>query len=56
MIERPENIELLKEIVVIKDLIENNFQKGLMVKKLEGRINGYYVGQNKITASTAGRP
>ena len=49
VIERPENIELLKEIVAIKDLINNNFQKGLMVKKLEGRINGYYMGQNKIT-------
>ncbi len=48
VIERPENIELLKEIVAIKDLINNNFQKGLMAKKLEGRINGYYVGGNKI--------
>ena len=49
VIKRPENIELLKEIVAIKDLINNNFQKGLMAKKLEGRINGYNVGQNKIT-------
>ena len=49
VIQRPENIELLKEIVAIKDLINNNFQKNLMARKLEGRINGYNVGQNKRT-------
>ncbi|MBF0121090.1 MAG: hypothetical protein HQK79_19845 [Desulfobacterales bacterium] len=49
IINRPETIELLKEIVAIKALIENNFQKNLMLKKLEGRINGYSVGQTQIT-------
>lgn len=36
-----ENIELLKEIVAIKALLNNNFQKDVMAKKLEQRINGY---------------
>ncbi|MBF0225032.1 MAG: hypothetical protein HQK76_06210 [Desulfobacterales bacterium] len=49
IINSPETIELLKEIVAIKVLIENNFQKSAMFKKLEGRINGYYVGQAQIT-------
>jgi len=48
VIESPDTIEFLKEIVAIKELINNNFQKGLMARKLEDRINGYYMGGNKI--------
>lgn len=44
-----ENIELIKEIVAIKVLINSNFQKQVMSRKLEGRINGYHVGQTKVT-------
>ncbi|MDM8535427.1 DUF6079 family protein [Desulfobacterales bacterium HSG17] len=47
-ISRIENIEILREIVAIKALINNNFNKHIMTKKLEDRINGYYKGQTKI--------
>ncbi len=39
-LEGTENIELLKEIVAIKGLINSNFQKHIISKKLEERING----------------
>ncbi len=39
-LEGVENIELLKEIVAIKQLINSGFQKQVMAKKLEKRING----------------
>jgi len=48
-ITRLENVELLKEIVAIKELRDNNFQKPLMSKKLEQRINGYRQGATDIT-------
>ncbi|MFW9940470.1 MAG: BREX-3 system P-loop-containing protein BrxF [Candidatus Thorarchaeota archaeon] len=44
-----ENTELLKEIVAIKGLINSNFQKHIMVRKLEERINGYNRGNTQIT-------
>jgi len=48
-ITRLENVELLKEIVAIKELRDNNFQKILMSKKLEQRINGYRQGATDVT-------
>ncbi|NLE00367.1 MAG: BREX-3 system P-loop-containing protein BrxF [Fibrobacter sp.] len=48
-LEGAENIEIIKEIVAIRNLINNNFQKHIMSKKLENRINGYEVGKNQIT-------
>lgn len=48
-LEGAENIEIIKEIIAIRNLINNNFQKHIMLKKLEGRINGYEVGKNQIT-------
>jgi len=44
-----ENVELLKEIVAIKNLMNNNFQKQIMAKKLQGRIEGYAVGSTTVT-------
>jgi len=43
-----QNVELLREIVAIKSLIDSNFQKHVMVKKLEERINGYQRGGTNI--------
>jgi hypothetical protein len=40
-LEGAEIVELIKEIVAIKDLFNNNFQKHIMSKKLEERVNGY---------------
>lgn len=48
-ITRLENVELIKEIVAIKELRDSNFQKLLMSKKLEQRINGYKQGATDIT-------
>ncbi len=48
-LEGVENIELLKEIVAINNLINNNFQKSVMAKKLQGRIEGYSIGQTNNT-------
>ncbi|HOX85133.1 MAG TPA: BREX-3 system P-loop-containing protein BrxF [bacterium] len=48
-IDDPDNIERLKEIVAIKSLIELNFQKNIMVRKLDGRINGYTQGSTQVT-------
>ncbi len=44
-----ENVELLKEIIAIKELRDANFQKLLMSRKLEQRINGYKQGATTIT-------
>lgn len=44
-----ENVELLKEIVAIKELRDSNFQKSLMSKKLQDRINGYAMGKTTVT-------
>ncbi|MCP4110753.1 MAG: hypothetical protein GY749_35375 [Desulfobacteraceae bacterium] len=44
-----ENIERIKQIVAIKALINSNFNKSQMLRKLDGRINGYFAGQKKIT-------
>jgi hypothetical protein len=44
-----ENVELLKEIVAIKELRDSNFQKSLMSKKLQDRINGYTMGATTVT-------
>lgn len=41
---RAEHVELIKEIVAIKNLINSNFQIKMMQKKLEQRINGYKQG------------
>jgi len=43
------NVELLKEIVAIKELRDSNFQKVLMSNKLEQRINGYKQGATEVT-------
>lgn len=48
-ITRLENVELIKEIVAIKELRDSNFQKLLMSKKLEQRINGCKQGATDIT-------
>jgi hypothetical protein len=45
----PQNVELLKEIVAIKSLIAKNFQKTIMVRKLDGRINGAQQASPPIT-------
>jgi len=46
---RVRNVELLKEIIAIKELRDSNFQKMLMSKKLEERINGYKKGVEPVT-------
>ncbi|MDR4504923.1 MAG: DUF6079 family protein [Candidatus Scalindua sp.] len=44
-----ENVELLKEIVAIKGLLNNNFQKHIMSRKLDERINGYERAGTTVT-------
>ncbi|MDI6781866.1 MAG: BREX-3 system P-loop-containing protein BrxF [bacterium] len=48
-LEGAKNTELLKEIVAIKSLIDSKFQKHIMTKKLEERINGYDRGTTTVT-------
>lgn len=48
-LEGPENIVIFKEIVAIRNLINSNFNKSVMEKKLAERVNGYKVGNNTVT-------
>jgi len=48
-LDQVENVEILKEIIAIKELRDANFQKMLMAKKLEQRINGYRQGATDVT-------
>jgi len=48
-LEGAENVEIIKEIVAIRNLMNSNFQKHIMSKKLEGRINGYEQGRIQVT-------
>ncbi len=45
----PENVEIIKEVVAIRELINKNIQISLASKKLEQRINGYKMGTQNIT-------
>ncbi|MCF7815394.1 MAG: DUF6079 family protein, partial [Candidatus Cloacimonetes bacterium] len=40
----PQNVELFKEVVAIRNMINNNYQKTTMAKKLEQRIDGFKQG------------
>jgi len=45
----PESVELFKEVVAIRSLINSNFMPVIMAKKLEDRLSGYKQGQIIIT-------
>jgi len=45
----PSNVEIFKEIVAIRQLINSNYQTQIMTRKLEGRINGYKLGATNVT-------
>lgn len=46
---QPEHVEQIKDVVAIKDLINNNVLKTKMTKKLDERLNGYQQGNTPVT-------